>query len=351
MSATSVEPVLSSAHVLDALNRSQAMIEFAPDGTIVNANVNFLEVMGYAHEEIVGQHHSLFCSPDDVAKPAYEQFWQRLADGHFDRGEYRRLDKQGRSVWLRATYNPVIDDYGRVEKIVKLASDVTKDRIRNAEFEGKIKAIDRSQAMIEFDTEGRILNANPRFLDCVGYKLEEIVGRHHAIFCDADYAQSDAYRDFWARLRRGEFVADEFQRYGHDGREIWIQATYNPILDTLGRPYKVVKFATDITETKRRNTEFQGKVNAIDRSQAVIEFDLRGTILSANRNFCETVGYVEDELLGQHHRMLCDPSYVASREYREFWAALSRGEFFTGRFRRIGRFGESVWIQASYNEI
>ncbi|RKR06774.1 methyl-accepting chemotaxis sensory transducer with Pas/Pac sensor [Kushneria sinocarnis] len=212
-------------------------------------------------------------------------------------------------------------------------------------------ALVRTHAVIEFDLEGRILDANPVFLELMGYQLDELVGRHHRIFCDERHARSDAYRDFWAKLSRGESAGGEFRRCTRDGCDIWLQATYNPIFDASGHPCRVIKMASDITEQKLAQLAFEGKVNAIDRAQAVIEFDLEGHVLQANEHFLQATGYQLDEIVGQHHRMFCTREHVVSSEYRDFWLALARGEFFSGRFMRLGRFDRRIWIQATYNPI
>ena len=334
-----------------AVNRYQAVIEFDLDGHVLDANARFLEAMGYRRDEIIGQHHRLFCDERHAQSRAYQEFWGRLGRGEFVSGEFKRVTRQGEEIWLQATYNPVLDDEGKPHKVIKLATDITLQKRAVAEYEGKVKAIDRAQAVIEFDLDGHVLTANQHFLNTVGYTLEEIEGRHHALFCQPDYAKSDDYRQFWARLRQGEFYSGEFRRLDKHGRDIWLQATYNPILDASGRPYKVVKFAHDVTAERQRNAEFKGRINAIDRAQAVIEFDLKGNILAANQNFLDTLGYHADEIEGQHHRMFCESEHVVSREYRDFWLALSRGELFDGRFMRLGKHGRRVWIQATYNPI
>jgi methyl-accepting chemotaxis protein len=334
-----------------AVHRSQALIEFDLSGHILNANANFLACVGYTLDEIRGQHHRIFCSDEYAASKEYKAFWEKLGRGEFDSGEYRRLGRGGREIWLQASYNPILDKRGRPMKVVKFATDVTETRQRNADYAGKIDAIDRSQAMIEFDLQGHVLNANQNFLDVIGYALEDVVGRHHRMFCTSEYAASREYREFWEKLGRGEFDANEYKRLGKAGREVWIQASYNPIFDAAGNPYKVVKVATDITEERKRNAEFKGKVDAIDRAQAVIEFDLSGNILTANGNFLQVMGYRFDEILGQHHRIFCDEAYVRGSEYRDFWHGLGRGEFFSGRFMRLSKYGQRIWIQATYNPI
>lgn len=352
------DPVTNLAHagaditsLLSAINRSQAVIEFDLQGNVLYANQNFLDCMGYELDEIRGRHHRLFCMPDYATSKEYLMFWEKLGTGKFDSGQYQRQAKDGRQVWLQATYNPVMDTSGKPIKIVKFASDVTAARNRNAEWESKIEAIERSQALIEFSPDGHVLNANSKFLSALGYSLDEVVGQHHRMFCDAEYSSSLEYREFWERLGRGEYDSNEYKRLGKGGREVWIQASYNPILDAQGNTYKIVKFATDVTQTKRLTIEHEGKVNAIDRAQGVIEFDLSGNIICANSNFLDLLGYRSEELQGQHHRLFCDPEYVKTTPYREFWSSLGSGRFFTGRFKRMSKYGQSIWIQATYNPV
>ena len=337
--------------LVDAIGRMQAMIEFDLDGTIVDANDVFLRTLGYRLEEVVGRHHRIFCSPEFAASDAYLAMWKRLASGQAEAGTYLRVGKNGRAVWLQASYNPILDRLGQPVRIVKFATDVTEARLQAADIEGKISAVDRVQAVIEFDLKGRILSANQNFLSAFGYSSDEVVGQHHRLFCDPAFARSSDYIAFWERLGRGEFNAGEFRRVAKDGADVWIQASYNPIFDAEGRPFKVVKFATDITDARRRATEAHGKIEAIGRSQAVIEFDLEGNILSANSNFLRTLGYTEAEVVGRHHSMFCDPDMVKSKAYRDFWANLGEGQFQTGRYRRIGKHAAEVWIQATYNPI
>ena len=334
-----------------AIDRAQAVIEFDLHGTILDANENFLTALGYRLEEVRGKHHRIFCEPDDARSPGYRLFWEKLGRGDFDAGLYKRRASDGRQVWIQATYNPILDAEGKPYKVVKFASDVTETQLRNSDYEGKVAAIDRSQAIAEFSLDGTVLTANRNFLLALGYQADEIVGKHHRLFCADNYGRSAEYRLFWDKLGRGEFDAGVYKRRNSRGDEIWIQATYNPIFDADGKPCKVVKFAVDITESQIRNSDYAGKVAAIDRGQAVIEFDLTGKILDANRNFLATLGYRLEEIRGQHHRLFCEAEHVASSEYREFWARLAQGEVFGGRFMRLSKFGQRIWIQATYNPI
>lgn len=337
--------------LLNALNRVQAIIEFDLEGNIISANDNFLSAMGYELSEIQGKHHKIFCDPQYVQSLEYKNFWKRLGEGEFNTGEFERFNKKGESVWINASYNPIFDENGKVEKVVKFATDVTNEKIRTAEFEGMINAISKSQAVIEFDLKGNIITANENFLKAVGYKLDEIIGKHHAIFCEAEYTKTSEYKLFWEKLGRGEFDAGDYKRVGKNGNEIWISASYNPIYDMSGSPFKVVKFATDITEQKIRNADFKGQLEAIDKSQAVIEFNTDGTIIHANSNFLGAIGYTLAEIKGKHHRIFCEPEYSNSDDYTNFWKKLGRGEFDAGEYKRIGKNGKEIWINASYNPI
>jgi methyl-accepting chemotaxis protein len=264
-------PGLESKAVLDALGRSQAVIEFKLDGTIITANENFCRALGYSLEEIKGKHHRIFCDSAYTASADYREFWAMLNSGQFESREYKRLKKDGSEVWIQASYNPVFRN-GKLWKIVKFATDITAAKLRAAEDAGKLEAISRVQATIEFTPTGEILTANENFLATLGYALSEIAGKHHSMFCEADYTRSDAYRDFWKTLASGQFVSEEFKRIGKGGKIVWIQASYNPIFDASGRVFKVVKYATDIT----------GRVNAVEEIArgltALANGDLTATI-------------------------------------------------------------------------
>jgi methyl-accepting chemotaxis protein len=239
-----------NADILTALGRSQAIIEFLPDGTIVDANANFLAVMGYDLVHVQGKHHSMFLDAAYAASDEYRNFWPRLAKGEFLTGQFKRIGKDGREVWIEASYNPIKGQDGTVYKVVKCAADITKRNQEAADARGQLSAISRSQAVIEFELDGTIIRANDNFCRAMGYALEEIQGQHHRIFVRAQDAADPAYAQFWRDLGRGQFKAAEYLRVGKGGREVWIQATYNPIFDASGRPYKVVKYATDITARK-----------------------------------------------------------------------------------------------------
>jgi methyl-accepting chemotaxis protein len=231
-----------------AASRAQAVIEFNLDGTILTANENFLNAMGYSLAEIQGKHHSIFVPSAEHGSAAYREFWAALNRGEFQAAEYKRIGKGGKEVWILASYNPVLDEKGKPFKVVKFATDVTAQKLRNADLSGQIDAIGKSQAVIEFNLDGTIIQANENFLRALGYSLGEIKGRHHSMFVEQADRDSPAYREFWAALNRGEFQAAEYKRIGKGGKEVWIQASYNPIFDLNGKPFKVVKYASDVTK-------------------------------------------------------------------------------------------------------
>ena len=241
---------------LDALDKSQAIIHFEPDGTILWANPNFLNAMGYELSEIQGNHHRMFVDPQYANSAEYKNFWASLAQGSYQAAEYKRFAKGNKEIWIQASYNPIINSKGKVFKVVKYATDITREKMRNAEYQGQIEAIGKSQAVIHFNLDGTIQWANDNFLNAMGYTLEEIQGKHHRMFVDPQYAQSADYRTFWELLQRGEFQAAEYKRFGNGGKEIWIQASYNPIFDPSGKPFKVVKYASDVTaQVKARESK------------------------------------------------------------------------------------------------
>jgi methyl-accepting chemotaxis protein len=230
-----------------AINRAQAIIEFTLDGKILTANENFLNTMGYTLAEIQGQHHSMFVTPEYRASAEYKAFWAKLGRGEYEAAQYMRIAKGGKEIWIQASYNPILDKRGKPYKIVKFATDITAQKLLVADYEGQLAAIGKSQAVIEFALDGTILTANPNFLNALGYTLDEVKGKHHRLFVAPDERDSAAYKAFWDKLGRGEYDANQYKRIGKSGREVWIQASYNPIMDASGRPFKVVKYATDVT--------------------------------------------------------------------------------------------------------
>ena len=273
-----------AAAKLAALDQSQAIIEFDLDGTILTANANFLNALGYTLDEIKGKHHSMFVEPSFKDSAEYREFWEALNRGEFQAAQYKRIAKGGKEVWIEASYNPLLNAKGKPYKVVKYATDVSKQKAEYADLLGKIEAINRSQAVIEFELDGTIITANENFLTVMGYKLEEIKGKHHSMFAEADYAASSDYKNFWKELNEGKFQAGQFKRIGKGGKEIWIEASYNPVLDLNGRLCKVVKFATDLTKRKEENAaladDFENGVKTTVQTVASSAGDMESTAQS-----------------------------------------------------------------------
>ncbi|GAB1717797.1 MAG: putative PAS/PAC sensor protein [Nitrobacter sp.] len=343
---------LDHAGQVSAIDRSQAVVEFNLDGTIITANRNFLSAMGYALGEVQGKHDGLFVEPLERAGAAYRELWAKLNRGESQSAEYKRITKSGQEVWFQATFNPIADESGKPFKVVTFATDITKQKSRMDELEGQIAAIEKAQAVVEFGMDGTVMTANDNYLKALGYsRVAEIKGKHHSMFVEAGERSSAAYREFWARLNRGEPQSAEYKQIGKDGKVVWVQATYNPVLNSKGKPTKVIKLATDITAQKLEALENAGRIAALDRSQAVAAFELDGTIISANENFLKTMGYALGEVKGKHDGMFAEPSERQGGAYREFWAKLNRGESQSIEYKRIGKNGKEVWIQALYNPI
>ena len=239
--------VAHQASMLDAIERSMAVIEFDPQGNVLRANDNFLKAMGYRAEQVMGQPHRMFCTPAFARSAEYHQLWTNLRSGQFQSGTFERQASNGESVWLEASYNPVRDEAGQVIKVVKFAMDVTPRLQAESEANAKLAAIGRAMAVIEFNLDGTIITANANFLQRMGYSLAQIQGKHHRLFCTQELASSPAYSEFWQRLNQGELFSGEFERVDKNGRTVWLEANYNPVYDASGRLCKVVKFASDVT--------------------------------------------------------------------------------------------------------
>lgn len=287
-----------ASSVLEALGRSQAIIEFDLSGNILTANENFCKAVGYQRSEIVGRHHSMFVLRDEAASTKYKAFWAKLARGEYDQGQYRRLAKNGQEIWIEASYNPVFRR-GKPYKVVKIATDITWIKRKSAEDEGKLAALSRAQAVIEFTPDGTILKANENFLGALGYEASEIIGKHHAMFCEAGYAQSQEYRDFWAELRSGKFSTGQFMRLGKDGKRVFIQASYNPIIDHKGEVFKVVKFAIDVTDRMDAVEELGAALERLSQCNIRVTLDkpFVGEFERLRRDFNKSIGEFQKTLV------------------------------------------------------
>jgi methyl-accepting chemotaxis protein len=294
------------AALLSALHKSQAIIEFKLDGTIITANENFLKALGYTLGEVKGRHHSMFVEPGYRESAEYKQFWEKLRRGEYQAAEYKRIGKGGQEVWIEASYNPVLDRRGHPYKVVKFATDVSKQKAVYADLVGKVEAISRSQAVIEFELDGTVITANENFLTLLGYRLDEVKGRHHSMFVEPGYKDSAEYRQFWESLNRGEYQAAQYKRIGKGGKTVWIEASYNPVLDLNGKLLKVVKFATDLSKRKQENaalaqnfeTNVKGLVSSVAASAETMQSAAQSLAAAAEQtnNQSTTVSTAAEEL-------------------------------------------------------
>ncbi|MBE7197249.1 MAG: PAS domain-containing methyl-accepting chemotaxis protein [Parafilimonas terrae] len=277
---------------LAAVEASQAVIEFQPDGTILSANAAFLGLMGYALDEIRGRHHGLFVEAAFRESRDYVAFWDNLRAGRAVVAEFKRIARGGKAVWIKGSYNPIRDRAGQVVRVVKYATDITAQTVETAALKGQIDAIRKSQAVISFDLDGRILEANANFLNAVGYTQAEVVGQHHSLFVDPEYRLGAEYARFWETLRRGESQAGQFRRIGKGGRAIWIEASYNPVFDADGRPVQVTKFAIDVTAQVEQRERVRGLEEEAARERAKAEARHKAELAAMADAFEETVGSV-----------------------------------------------------------
>ncbi len=332
------------------MNMTSIVSESDLKGDILNINEKFCETSQYDREELIGKPHNTTRHPD-MPKEVFKQMWATIGRGKIFRGIVKNRKKDGTPYYVDAVVAPIMGLNGKPKKYIGVRYDITETEIERQNMKGVINAIDATFAYVEFSTEGEIISGNKNFLSLMKYNLEEIKGKHHRIFVDSQYAKNDNYIQFWNDLKVGKSHSDVFKRITKDGKEIWLQAIYSPVMDEMNRVIKVIKIATDVTEQKLLNSDNAGQIQAINKVQAVIEFNLDGIVQSANENFLQTLGYTLDEIKGKHHRFFCEENYSHSGQYKEFWAKLGRGEFEAGRYKRIGRGGKVVWIQASYNPI
>lgn len=336
---------------MTALSGSMAVIWFDIEGTITDANQKFCDTLGYTADEIRGQHHSMFLSPKDASSAEYRQFWSDLVSGKTQQKTFARQCKNGDTIFIEASYVPILDPAGHVTGIVKFATDVTAKEVAAARDRSIITALHRSAAVIEFTLEGEITTANKNFLDLMGYSLSEVQGKHHSMFVSEADKNSPAYAELWDNLRAGHFQEAEFTRRTKNGKDVYIRASYNPVFDQDGTAQGVIKIASDITAETIQRLDNAGQLAAVDRSEGVIEFSPEGIVLKANTNFQNVIGYSQNEIVGKHHAMFVAPQERDSADYTAFWASLKKGEFQAREFHRVAKDGHDVFIQASYNPI
>eukprot|EP00903_Cladosiphon_okamuranus_P002592 g2590.t1 len=338
--------------VLKALDRSQAIIEFTTDGRILNANANFLAVTGYALDEIVGQHHSLFVEEAYGTSDEYKAFWKELGTGEAKEGQFRRFGKGGAEVWIQATYNPILDGNGKVFKVVKFATDIS-EQVEIAKTAETLSLVsnETDNSVIITDARGLIEYINPGFTKLTGYEMNEAIGKKPGDILQGPMTDPATVGRIREKLDAREPFYEEILNYDKEGEACWIALAINPVFDDAGELTKFVSIQTNITETKLEQQSFNCKLDAISRTTAVIEFTPEGIILDANDNFCAAAGYPLEEIKGKHHRIFCEAEYTQSAEYANFWEKLKSGEFDSGKYKRFNKTGDELWLQASYSPI
>ena len=329
---------------LEALNRSQAVIEFEMDGTIINANENFLKVMGYSLREIQGEHHQMFCDDEYSRTPEYRQFWKALRAGDLQSGEFKRVGKGGKEVWIIASYNPIFDSAGKPFKVIKFATDITASKV---ELQVRTQIMNLTSIVSESDLRGDILSVNEKFCEVSKYGRDELIGKPHNTTRHPDMPK-EVFREVWATIGKGQTFRGIIKNRAKDGTPYYVDAVIAPILGENGKPKKYLGVRYDITEAELERQNMRGIFRAIDSVYAYIEFDTEGNVQKANNNFLATMEYSEEQIKGRHHRMFCDDATVNSNEYKEFWPDLRAGKSKSGEFKRVTRSGKELWLQAVY---
>ncbi|KUM55083.1 hypothetical protein AR688_17730 [Rheinheimera sp. EpRS3] len=337
--------------IISAINSTQAVIQFDLDGQIKTANANFLQLMEYSLSEVTGKHHSMFLEPQDSQSTQYKQFWQQLRNGIAQTAEFKRRTKSGGTVWIQASYTPILRR-GKVERIIKFASDITQQVMARSKLESQIQAIHRAQAVIAFNTDGIIDDANDNFLQLMGYSLAEIRGKHHKIFVSADEVNSPTYQKFWQKLREGSYQTAEYRRYGKNSKEVWIHATYNPIKSPDGKVIQIVKFASDITQEIKQRNEFQLlSLVANETDNAVLISNSDRHIQYVNRGFERMTGFNATEVFGHKAKEFLIGSRTNADTYRRMEAELEAPNAFYDEIEIHCKNGSSLWISVTSNPV
>lgn len=338
---------LSANAILTAIDRSQAVIEFDLFGNIITANQNFMGALGYSKEEIVGSHHRMFCEEEFALSLEYKDFWNKLGRGEFQSGEYKRIGKGGKEIWIIASYNPVFDAQGTPVKIIKFATDITASKV---ELKAMQDIVNLTSIVSEANLRGDILTVNDKFVEVSKYNRDELIGRPHNTTRHPDMPK-ETFKKMWSTIGKGEIFRGIIKNLAKDGTPYYVDAVVAPVMGENGKPRKYIGVRYDITELEIERQSMKGVINAIDASFAYIEFDSDGHILNFNNNFQNTMSCTIEEMKGSHHRLFCDPAHVTTPEYQQFWPELKSGKSKSGVFKRISRSGKEIWLQAVYSPV
>jgi methyl-accepting chemotaxis protein len=334
------------------INKARCVMEFDANGMILSVNALALEALNYSESsELVMQHHRILLGRAESTGTEYQDFWQHLAEGKSQSGMFKLQSKTGEDRWLHGYYAPVRSPKGRLIKVVAYLSDMTQEKSHCTELVQEEEATSKSFGILHCKLDGTILDVNRLVSEPLGYDKKELIGKSiHSVLPKGD-GDTAEYKSLWEDLRQGKQLTRQTRRVAKDGREFWFQATYVPVEDAEHHPYRIVIYSVCITAEKLKNANYEGQLNAINKMQGVIEFDLKGNILAVNENFAKVTHYSESEIVGKHHSMFVDADYKNSSEYSAFWDKLGRGVADAGVYKRISKDGQEVWLQASYNPI
>lgn len=334
------------------IDKARCIVELNPDGIITHGNQNLCLALGFTAQDLHGQHHSKLLTRTDSADAAYEQFWAGLRQGKSQVGSFRMLSNDGKELWFQGYYAPVCDGHNKsLRKVVAYLTDITSDKQKLLYAKLEEEALNQAFGIAVVDANGKFSSANDEFLHPLGYKEQELIGKTSDFLLSPSFIGSPEHQHIKSHIDRGDVVTAEVCRHAKTGEELWFEVTYVPVQFNNAKDNKVVIYSYDITKEKLVVDELTSRMKALDRAQALIEFDLQGNILSLNANFTNVMGYSEAELVGKHHSTLVSEEYKKSAEYTQFWNELRQGEFKSGTFPRYAKNGKQVWLEATYNPI
>jgi len=342
--AEKLEMKESLEDVVEAIDRAQAVIELDLDGCILKANDNFLQTTGYTQEEILSKHHSIFCSEENASSFEYKQMWEKLRRGEYVTGEFKRKAKNGRDIFVIATYNPIIGKDGKPYKIIAFATDITQTKV---ELQARIDIMNLTSIVSEGDLKGDILNVNDKYCEVSQYSREELIGQPHNITRHEDMDKS-VFKEMWSTIGRGKIFRGVVKNKAKDGTPYYVDACIAPIMGRNGKPIKYIGVRYDITELSLERESMKGILRAIDSSFIYQEFDPSEGFLKANKNFEETLGYDESDLKEKKDKSFYSKDVLQSGLYDRIWSDLRAGKSYSGLIEKIKKDGTSVWLQAVY---
>lgn len=333
--------------LIAAIQNSQGIIEYDPDGTILSANDKFLKTFGYDLGEVRGKNHKIFCDTEYAQSQEYQKFWDNLAHGEPHTGEYKRTGRNGKEIWIIASYNPVMGNNGKIQKIITFATDITSSK---AELKVRTEIMNLTSIVSEANLAGDILTINDKFIEVSKYSKEELIGKPHNTTRHPDMPK-EVFREMWATIGRGKIFRGIIKNRAKDDTPYYVDAVIAPILGDNGKPKKYLGVRYDITEREIERQNMKGVIRAIDSSFIYIEYDINGNVQNFNKNFQDVMGYSLDEVKNRHHRTFCDVTSANSSDYSQFWPDLKAGKNKSGVFKRLNQAGQEVWLQSVYSPV